>query len=262
MDYQICDKCGQNKQLSEFQRHRKIFKKSSNSHREWYYYPTCKECNKDKKSAQDKKYREEHKEEKSLKDKEYQIKNKDKIVENKKQYYLDNREHFIEKNTNYQKEKMENDPIFREKRLADGRERARKNKPIRNKQRKERRKSDPSYKLRALVSKSVWDALKKNGGSKAGISFTKHFFYSMDDLRKHLELLFEPWMNWDNHGNYNAKIWIDNDPTTWTWQIDHIIPHSKFPYVSMSDQEFKDCWALSNLRPYSANQNVIDKDRK
>lgn len=80
----------------------------------------------------------------------------------------------------------------------------------------------------------------------------------MDELIIHLENLFEPWMSWDNYGRYNAKTWNDNDETTWTWQIDHIKPHSLFNYKSMENYGFKLCWALSNLRPYSSKQNFLD----
>lgn len=65
-------------------------------------------------------------------------------------------------------------------------------------------------------------------------------------------------MNWNNHGKYDPKTWDDNDPNTWTWQLDHIIPHSEFKYTSTEDEEFKKCWALNNLRPYSAKKNLID----
>jgi hypothetical protein len=58
------------------------------------------------------------------------------------------------------------------------------------------------------------------------------------------------------------KTWNDNDLTTWTWQIDHVIPHSKFNYISMEDREFQDCWVLNNLRPYSAKQNILDGNRR
>jgi len=80
----------------------------------------------------------------------------------------------------------------------------------------------------------------------------------LEDLKKHLESQFEEWMNWDNYGVYRVDGWDDNDSTTWTWQIDHIIPHSSFKYSSMEDEEFKKCWDLSNLRPYSSKQNIID----
>jgi hypothetical protein len=42
------------------------------------------------------------------------------------------------------------------------------------------------------------------------------------------------------------------------FHFDHIIPHSTFHYETMDCQEFKDCWALSNLRPLSAKQNLLD----
>jgi hypothetical protein len=69
-------------------------------------------------------------------------------------------------------------------------------------------------------------------------------------------------MTWDNQGKYDRKNWDDNAPTTWTWNIDHIIPHSSLPYSSMEDDNFKKCWALNNLRPLSAKQNLIDGNRR
>lgn len=63
-------------------------------------------------------------------------------------------------------------------------------------------------------------------------------------------------MNWNNWGRYNAETWDDNDPSTWTWQIDHIIPQSKLKYTSMDDENFKKCWALDNLRPLSSKENL------
>jgi 5-methylcytosine-specific restriction endonuclease McrA len=69
-------------------------------------------------------------------------------------------------------------------------------------------------------------------------------------------------MNWNNHGKYNAKTWDDNDPSTWTWQVDHIIPRSDLPYTSMEDDNFKKCWSLDNLRPLSAKQNIIEGSQK
>ena len=69
-------------------------------------------------------------------------------------------------------------------------------------------------------------------------------------------------MNWDNQGYYKLSEWNDNDSSTWKWQLDHIIPQSKLPYTSMEDENFKICWDLENLRPYSAKQNLIEQDRK
>lgn len=123
----------------------------------------------------------------------------------------------------------------------------------------ERRKTDIAFVLKEKISGRVWAAIK---GRKGGKSIRKYLPYTMQELKDHLEKQFEPWMTWDNYGTYRLDIWNNDDSTTWTWNIDHIIPHSRFKYTSMEDQEFKDCWALSNLRPYSSKQNIIDGDNR
>lgn len=123
----------------------------------------------------------------------------------------------------------------------------------------ERRKTDIPFILKEKIAGRVWAAIKAKKGGK---SIKKYFSYTMQELKEHLENQFESWMTWENYGTYRVDTWDDANPFTWTWQLDHIIPHSKFTYTSMEDQAFKDCWALSNLRPYSAKQNVIDGDRQ
>lgn len=80
----------------------------------------------------------------------------------------------------------------------------------------------------------------------------------MEQLKRHLESQFEFWMTWQNNGMYNPDNWDDNDPRTWTWQIDHIVPQCNFYYISMEDEQFQKCWALENLRPLSAKQNILN----
>ena len=101
-------------------------------------------------------------------------------------------------------------------------------------------------------------ALFKQGLSKNSSPIIKYLSYNINQLKQHLESLFEPWMTWENWGRYNSKSWNPNDSSTWTWQIDHIIPQSDLPYTSMADDNFKVCWDLSNLRPYSALLNQSD----
>jgi hypothetical protein len=127
-----------------------------------------------------------------------------------------------------------------------------------NKYIKERVKTDPAYKLRKDISRSIAYVLKSNGSSKQGHSILEYLPYSFEELKTHIESLFEPWMTWENRGIYRSKSWGDSDSTTWVWQLDHIIPQSDLPYTSMTDENFKDCWALSNLRPLSAKQNLLD----
>ncbi len=120
-----------------------------------------------------------------------------------------------------------------------------------------RRKSDPVYRMRKYISTQIYSALRKQK-SKKDTSIMNYLPYSINDLKSHLESQFESWMNWDNMGKYDNKSWDDNNDSTWKWNIDHIIPQSKLPYTSMKDDNFKICWALNNLRPLSAKQNILD----
>lgn len=86
--------------------------------------------------------------------------------------------------------------------------------------------------------------------------------YSIDELKNHIENLFEPWMTWDNWGVYDPDIWDDDNSLTWTWHLDHVIRQADLPYDSFDHSNFQKCWALSNLRPYSAKMNVIENNRR
>lgn len=117
-------------------------------------------------------------------------------------------------------------------------------------------------KIRQTVTSNILNALKKRGSSKNGKSIFNHLPYTLFELKSHLENLFESWMSWNNHGKYNALNWDDNDSGTWTWQIDHIIPHSKFRYLSLDSSDFLACWSLNNLRPLAAKRNSMEGNRR
>jgi hypothetical protein len=187
-----------------------------------------------------KEYYQKHKEEKLQWQKDYYQEHKEERQEYNKQYYEENREELLE----YAKE-------YRIENIDDVRE-------YQNNYGKERRANDPNFRIRQALSANIGYYLASNGTPKDGKSILNHLPYTMDELREHLEKQFEPWMSWDNYGRYDAKTWDDNDQTTWVWQIDHIIPHNSFKYSSMEDKEFRKCWTLNNLRPYSAKQNVKD----
>ena len=79
--------------------------------------------------------------------------------------------------------------------------------------------------------------------------------YNIAGLIIHIENQFEDWMNWNNYGraSINKK----------TWNIDHIKPKKEFKYESINSEEFKKCWALSNLRPLDAIENIkLTKEQK
>lgn len=80
----------------------------------------------------------------------------------------------------------------------------------------------------------------------------RYLNFSVEELKSHLESKFYPHpitgelMTWDNKGR---------------WHIDHIIPDSWFTYSTVNDEEFKLSWALSNLQPKWAEENLSKGNR-
>ncbi len=110
--------------------------------------------------------------------------------------------------------------------------------------------NDPTRKMRHYIGSIVQTTLKKNKGSKYGESTFKYLPYTPEQLKNHLESLWEPWMSWDNYGG-------KPDDVRRTWWIDHIKPHSFFKYQSLDDPLFVECWALFNLRPLEKKENIL-----
>ncbi len=133
-----------------------------------------------------------------------------------------------------------------------------KNKEKINQYDREKYNSDPRIKLRKNISRAINAYLKQNNSNKNRESCLDFLSFSIVELKSHLESLFEPWMNWNNYGPYEVTMWNDSDSSTWTWQIDHIVPHSEFKYNSMEDDNFRLAWDLNNLRPLSAKENCLD----
>jgi len=124
--------------------------------------------------------------------------------------------------------------------------------------RKNNYSKQPHYRIHRSISSAINHHLKKFKSSKQGKSVFNILPYDKITFIKNIESKFESWMNWSNYGSYIPKLWKDNDQSTWTWQLDHIIPQSDLMYVSIQDDNFKKCWALDNLRPLNSKQNIIE----
>jgi hypothetical protein len=236
-DLKICKKCNKEKSLPEFSI---SIIKIVNGISKIYYRPICKECRKPLIHASSQKF---------------YYNNREKVLAEKKEYYENNKDIILPKVIKYAEQNKDKKKSYNKAYHKDNREKVQKQQNI---YRKQRREQDPEYRLREDVSTLVRRALKTAGGSKKGQSIEKYLPFSIEELRVWIENQFEPWMNWNNQGIYNTQSWDDNDLKTWTWQLDHIIPQTDLPYTSMEDDNFKKCWALTNLRPLSAKQNLLD----
>lgn len=188
-----------------------------------YWYRTCRACNRDKIRDKNKRFKE---------------KNRKKLADKQKLYRASRQEHY-----------SQIAKIWYQKNKEDVKIRIKNNLKL-------RRQTDPLFRLKFNISANIRACIKKN------YQPVKNFLpYSIAELKKHLEQQFEPWMNWNNYGTYSTS-WNDQDPQTWTWQIDHIIPQSSFYFTSMADPQFLACWGLNNLRPYSSKMNLLDSNKR
>jgi hypothetical protein len=105
---------------------------------------------------------------------------------------------------------------------------------------KEKRHTDPIYKLISNFRTAIYTVLKENKLDK----YTNYFNmvgYTAEQLKSHLEVQFKEGMTWENYGE---------------WHVDHIKPISSFTFETCEDEEFKICWSLDNLQPMWGIENI------
>ena len=196
-----CTKCKEEKKLTEFSKSKT--KKDGLGYR-------CKSCIK--------KYYQANKERVKEICKEYYQANKERIKESSKKYYQANKENIKENNKEYQKANKER--INHHKKEY----------------RRERRKTDPLFKMRCNLRKRTWAAFKskywqKNNTTKDLLGCT------FEEAKQHIEKQFTKGMNWNNYGK---------------WHIDHIIPLAS----AKNEQEICNLCHYTNLQPLWAEDNI------
>lgn len=125
---------------------------------------------------------------------------------------------------------------------------------IHNQYKRERRKLDSIFKFREVISCQARRGFKDRDIIKNNKSFWSNISYTPGEGCYYIESLWDPWMTWDNFGPIK-KDFSPDDVSTWTWQIDHIIPQSSFDFKDFDD-EFKKCWSLENLQPLRSDFNL------
>jgi hypothetical protein len=101
-----------------------------------------------------------------------------------------------------------------------------------------KRRGTPEGRINGRISARVWQCLSVG---KGGGHWEELVGYTLPELMAHLERQFSRGMSWSNVGQ---------------WHIDYIMPLSHFKFSSASDPEFRYAWALTNLRPVWAAENI------
>lgn len=260
----VCTKCGESKPATtEFFRSSKLGKLGIRTN--------CRVCEAEYNKAQKKAHYHANAESERAKVADYRANNPDKVKEAQKRFYAANREKLVAKRAElyaanrdeiaerrrelYAASAERERQVQRERRAADpdrfrlrDREYRRNNlTQVRNKDRasslrkfKRNYGVNVGFTLRVRLSSLLRASLKSGAKSK---KMEALLGYSVQDLRLHLERGFKDSMTWDAF--LSGKI-----------HIDHIRPVSSFDITSDQCADFKACWALSNLQPLWAFDNL------
>jgi hypothetical protein len=226
----ICTKCKIEKDIEEFQNSHAY--KSGKTAR-------CKMCkdkdlktwiknNKNKHNFTRKTRRDRNKEKNIEKNRlyfrEYREKHKEKITERGKLWRKENKEKARVYNAEWRRANPEKVLVLARKSIR-------------------KKRSTPQGQLSANLATAIWRSLK---GNKKGQPWELLVDYTLDDLKVHLEKQFIGDMSWGNYGK---------------WHIDHKIPLKVFNFETAEHIDFKRCWALSNLQPLWALDNIKKQAR-
>lgn len=113
---------------------------------------------------------------------------------------------------------------------------------------RERAKNDPLVALSRMMRALMYRELGRKKDTDR-CSWYELVGYTASELKEHLERQFLPGMTWENRGANG-------------WHIDHVVPIASFNYDSPDHADFKACWALTNLRPLWAGDNIRKKDKR
>ena len=180
--------------------------------------------------------------------KEYYLKNKEQIQKQQKEYRLKTKEHIKEVSKEYySKNKEERSKQFK-KYYSENIEKRKEyfkeyNSKLENRERRRnhvnnRYNTDINFRISQICRARILQALKSLNKSASTI---KLIGCTPDELRRHIESKFEPWMTWENQGRGG-------------WDIEHIKACANF---NLGDPEQQcACFNWSNLQPMEHIANI------
>jgi hypothetical protein len=213
MDTQVCKKCGIEKPLICFYKHKEMASG---------YLSQCVDCK--KKYATNYRIENYDKVLKYQREKNSRPSTKLRLRNWSKKYQTENKEKCNERKERWRKENPEKSRAI-------------------NKRSNDKILKTTKGKLHRVFSCAIRRSIY---GAKNGEHWEHLVGYTIDELKTHLEQQFVLGMTWENYGQ---------------WHIDHIIPISVFNFNTYNDIDFKKCWALKNLRPLWAKENIIKSNK-
>ncbi len=181
-----------------------------------------------------KEYLLKNKEKIAIQKKEWKKKNKEKVKLSEKKYYLKNREKRIKYQREYRSIHQEACREYNKKYYFKNKERLSENN---TRYARERRKTNPSFKILDTLRKRMLNALK--GKNKSASTMNLLGVKNIEIVWQRLESLFQDGMTRENHG---------------MWHIDHITPCTAFDLTDSEQQ--KKCFHYTNLQPLWAIDNM------
>jgi len=224
--YKTCSRCNITKAIEFFAKR----KKSKDG-----YYGVCRDCRNDdvKKSKSKKVYSMEE----ILLEK-----------ERKKLYYINNKDRILLKSKEYRDNNKESARIYKNKYYYENREKLIE---YSCKYHTNRIKNDELYKFKCSISNLIKNSLKYKGYKKN--SKTEEILgLNILEFFKYIESKFEPWMTWENYGNFDGNI---GKFYNHSWTIDHIIP----VHTAKNEEEILKLNHYTNLQPLCGKINMYIK---
>lgn len=112
------------------------------------------------------------------------------------------------------------------------------------KRERERRATDPSFRLMKNMRRGVASICQRQGTIK-NTRTAELIGCSVDEFINHLERNFKRGMSWENYGTY--------------WHVDHVLPCASFDHAD--PKQVKQCWHWTNLKPLKAKDNLKKSDK-
>lgn len=111
---------------------------------------------------------------------------------------------------------------------------------------RQRGRDDPQYRIRNALRGRVRSAVVAASATKSARTFTL-IGCAIEQLKTHLESLFQPGMSWANYGKNG-------------WHIDHIRPCASFDLMDPEQQRL--CFHYTNLQPLWWRDNCVKGARQ